>query len=234
LSIEIESAPSSDIFEPEPKIAEIVHRLLHDRSIDREFGFEDNLRDVGLSSLDMTSLVFAIEADFAIEIPDRAITPVPRSHRSAILSGRFGPGPHHRAQPHSERSWVARRYPIAAGAGEPDGDAMAKLSDEQLRALLFLASHPNGCTEAVLMAHGFPSQMLEELVTTGLAKASPSPQSTRMGWLPASIRRPGWLRPAEGTLAEVPRKVSANIRVLQQSDPCGPVPRCVRALLTRR
>jgi hypothetical protein len=50
---------------------------------------------------------------------------------------------------------------------------MAKLSDEQLRALLFLARHQNGCTEAVLMAHGFPSQMLEELVTTGLAKAFP-------------------------------------------------------------
>jgi acyl carrier protein len=64
-----------DALEPEPKIAEIVHRLLGDRSIDREFGFEDNLRDVGLTSLDMTSLVFAVEGDFAIEIPDRAITP---------------------------------------------------------------------------------------------------------------------------------------------------------------
>ncbi len=61
--------------EPEPKIAEIVHRLLRDRSIDRTFSPEDNLRDVGLTSLDMTSLVFAVEADFAIEIPDRAITP---------------------------------------------------------------------------------------------------------------------------------------------------------------
>ena len=50
---------------------------------------------------------------------------------------------------------------------------MAKLSDEQLRALLFLARNPNGCSEALLMAHGFPTQMLEELVTTGLAKASP-------------------------------------------------------------
>jgi hypothetical protein len=39
----------------------------------------------------------------------------------------------------------------------------------------------------------------------------PSPQSTRMRWLPASTR-PGWLRSADGTLAEVPKKVSANIR----------------------
>jgi acyl carrier protein len=65
----------SDLLELEPKIAAIVHRLLRDRSVDREFGFEDNLRDVGLTSLDMTSLVFTVEADFAIEIPDRAITP---------------------------------------------------------------------------------------------------------------------------------------------------------------
>ena len=64
-----------DALEPEPKIAEIVHRLLSDRAIDREFAFEENLRDVGLTSLDMTSLVFAVEGDFAIEIPDRAITP---------------------------------------------------------------------------------------------------------------------------------------------------------------
>ncbi len=64
-----------DALEPEPKIAEIVHRLLGDRAIDREFAFEENLRDVGLTSLDMTSLVFAVEGDFAIEIPDRAITP---------------------------------------------------------------------------------------------------------------------------------------------------------------
>jgi acyl carrier protein len=64
-----------DTLEPEPKIAEIVHRLLRDRSIDREFSLEENLRDVGLTSLDMTSLVFAVEGDFAIEIPDRAITP---------------------------------------------------------------------------------------------------------------------------------------------------------------
>jgi acyl carrier protein len=49
--------------------------LLRDRALHREFAFEENLRDVGLSSLDMTSLVFAVEADFAIEIPDRAITP---------------------------------------------------------------------------------------------------------------------------------------------------------------
>jgi acyl carrier protein len=62
-------------FQLEPKIADIVHQLLRDRSIDREFAFQDNLRDVGLTSLDMTSLVLAVEGEFSIRIPDRAITP---------------------------------------------------------------------------------------------------------------------------------------------------------------
>ena len=66
---------TTDALEPEPKIADIVQRLLRDRPIDRQFALEDNLRDVGLTSLDMTTLVFAVEADFSIEIPDRAITP---------------------------------------------------------------------------------------------------------------------------------------------------------------
>src|SRR5450631_3426392 len=32
-----------------------------------------------------------------------------------------------------------------------------------------------------------------------------------MRWPPASTRRPGWLRSADGTLAEVPRKVRSNM-----------------------
>jgi acyl carrier protein len=62
-------------FQPESKIADVVHQLLRDRSIDREFTLQDNLRDVGLTSLDMTSLVLAVEGEFSIRIPDRAITP---------------------------------------------------------------------------------------------------------------------------------------------------------------
>jgi len=34
-------------FEPEQKIADVVHQLLRDRSVDRAFAFQDNLRDVG-------------------------------------------------------------------------------------------------------------------------------------------------------------------------------------------
>ena len=74
----------TDALEPEAKIADIVQRLLRDRSIDRRFALKDNLRDVGLTSLDMTTLVFAVEADFSIEIPDRAITPANFTSVSSI------------------------------------------------------------------------------------------------------------------------------------------------------
>jgi acyl carrier protein len=78
-SRESQIGSSSMLFRPalhtESKIADVVHQLLRDRSIDREFAFQDNLRDVGLTSLDMTSLVLAVEAEFSIRIPDRAITP---------------------------------------------------------------------------------------------------------------------------------------------------------------
>ena len=39
----------------------------------------------------------------------------------------------------------------------------------------------------------------------------PSPQSTRIRSPPASTRSPGWLRSADGTLADVPRNVRPNI-----------------------
>jgi hypothetical protein len=48
---------------------------------------------------------------------------------------------------------------------------MAKLTDEQQRALRVLARTPKGCTKAVLMAHGCPIGMLEKLVTAGLAES---------------------------------------------------------------
>jgi acyl carrier protein len=62
-------------YEPEHRIADLVHQLLNERSIARAFQFCDNLRDVGLTSLDMTNLVLSVEAEFLIRIPDRAITP---------------------------------------------------------------------------------------------------------------------------------------------------------------
>jgi acyl carrier protein len=59
----------------ECKIAKVVHRLLLDHSIDRTFDTQDDLRDVGLTSLDMASLVLSVEAEFDLMIPERYITP---------------------------------------------------------------------------------------------------------------------------------------------------------------
>jgi hypothetical protein len=47
---------------------------------------------------------------------------------------------------------------------------MAKLTDEQKRALRILARSPNGCTEALMLAHGFEIAMLGKLALDGLAK----------------------------------------------------------------
>jgi acyl carrier protein len=59
----------------EDKIETVVQRLLADHSIDREFFADDDLRDVGLTSLDMASLVLSVEAEFDLLIPERHITP---------------------------------------------------------------------------------------------------------------------------------------------------------------
>jgi hypothetical protein len=50
---------------------------------------------------------------------------------------------------------------------------VAKLTDEQRRALRLLASIPNGCTETLMLARGFELSMLRKLLRDGLAAAEP-------------------------------------------------------------
>ena len=49
--------------------------MLLDHSIDRSFHANDDLRQVGLTSLDMASLVLSVEAEFDLMVPEREITP---------------------------------------------------------------------------------------------------------------------------------------------------------------
>jgi len=42
---------------------------------------------------------------------------------------------------------------------------------DRRRALELLAASTNGCTEALMLANGFPVEMLVELIRTGLASA---------------------------------------------------------------
>ncbi len=53
----------------------VVRRILADRSITRPFSADDDLRAVGLTSLDMVNLVLAIESELALSIPEGDITP---------------------------------------------------------------------------------------------------------------------------------------------------------------
>jgi hypothetical protein len=62
---------------------------------------------------------------------------------------------------------------------------MAKLSDEQRRALRILTRSPNGCTEEIMLAYGFKLDFLGDLVFGGLALATP--QDTRAGGKPMMV-----------------------------------------------
>lgn len=50
--------------------------MLAERSITRDFTPQDDLREVGLTSLDMVNLVLAVESELALDIPESEITPV--------------------------------------------------------------------------------------------------------------------------------------------------------------
>jgi acyl carrier protein len=60
---------------PRECIAGLVRRILVERSIERPFSAEDDLRAIGLTSLDMVNLVLAVESELAVSIPERDITP---------------------------------------------------------------------------------------------------------------------------------------------------------------
>ena len=57
------------------RIVAIACRMLVKRGNNMIPGTDDNLRDAGLTSLDMVNLMLAIEAEFDIEIPQSAMTP---------------------------------------------------------------------------------------------------------------------------------------------------------------
>jgi acyl carrier protein len=60
---------------PRERITTAVRRLLAERSIARTFTAQEDLRDVGLTSLDMVNLVLAVESELGVAIPEGEITP---------------------------------------------------------------------------------------------------------------------------------------------------------------
>ena len=57
------------------RIIAIACRMLAKRGVSTVPRSGDNLREAGLTSLDMVNLVLAVEAEFDIEIPQSAMTP---------------------------------------------------------------------------------------------------------------------------------------------------------------
>jgi acyl carrier protein len=57
------------------RVTAIACRMLLKRGVAAIPGSGDNLREAGLTSLDMVNLMLAIEAEFDIEIPQSAMTP---------------------------------------------------------------------------------------------------------------------------------------------------------------
>jgi acyl carrier protein len=68
MSVESEIQPRHDV-------AGLVHRILRQKSIDRTVTPGEDLREAGLTSLDMVELVLAVEAEFGVSVPSAAITP---------------------------------------------------------------------------------------------------------------------------------------------------------------
>jgi len=57
------------------RIIAIAVRMLLKRGVNTVPGSSENLREAGLTSLDMVNLMLAIEGEFDIEIPQSAMTP---------------------------------------------------------------------------------------------------------------------------------------------------------------
>src|SRR5262249_24235662 len=57
------------------QIFRIVEGFLAQRSAGRTLKADDNLRDIGITSLDMVNIVLQVESACNVTIPDREITP---------------------------------------------------------------------------------------------------------------------------------------------------------------
>jgi hypothetical protein len=57
------------------------------------------------------------------------------------------------------------------------------ISAEHRRALRLLADNPVGCTEAIVLAHGFTSGLIEDLVREGLATILPGTRRAGRRWI---------------------------------------------------
>jgi len=71
---------------PADRIARVVNVLLTQRCASRTVLPDEDLREVGLTSLDMVNLVLGIEAEFDLRIPESEIHPANFRSISAIAA----------------------------------------------------------------------------------------------------------------------------------------------------
>jgi len=57
------------------RLIRLVEDILERRSARRCVAADDDLREIGLTSLELVNLMLAVEAEFSLEIPDHAMTP---------------------------------------------------------------------------------------------------------------------------------------------------------------
>jgi acyl carrier protein len=65
-------------------VTEVVRRMLVERSIEGTVTADADLREIGLTSLDMVALVLSVECEFDLQIPEAQITPANFRSISAI------------------------------------------------------------------------------------------------------------------------------------------------------
>jgi acyl carrier protein len=57
------------------RVVALVQERLARRAITKPVGADDDLRESGISSLDMVNLMLAVEAEFGLTIPEADMTP---------------------------------------------------------------------------------------------------------------------------------------------------------------
>jgi acyl carrier protein len=63
------------IHSPADRVADLIQRIFTRHSLTFPSSYDDDLRDLGLSSLDMVNVVLSVESEFNVTIPDAEITP---------------------------------------------------------------------------------------------------------------------------------------------------------------
>jgi acyl carrier protein len=75
---------------PADRVADLIKRVFTKRALTFPTSHDEDLRNLGLSSLDMVNLVLSVESEFNVTIPEMDITP--KSFRSistisALITG---------------------------------------------------------------------------------------------------------------------------------------------------